>query len=70
MKKVAPWPSSDPPIPVDATTVELEPQELLEAVAMYVGTKLGENYKGTATLHVRCGRGKIARAQLSFWRPS
>ena len=70
MKKVAPWPSNDPPIPVGATTVELEPAEILEAVSMYVGTKLGETYEGFASLNVRMENGKITRAQLSFWRPS
>lgn len=76
MKKARPWPydstsviAGDPiTIPVDATTVELTPEEVLAALVLYVGNKLGESYKGYGSLNMRFQSGKILAAQLSIWR--
>lgn len=69
MKKTTPWPrdattvcAGEPiTIPVGATTVELSPQEVLDAVTMYVGTKLGVAYKGYASLNIRMVEGQGRR---------
>ena len=69
MIETKPWPENEEikSFPADAVTVELTQEEVLVALAAYVGNARGDHFPATAWIQYRNTPGKTT-IRLTYWR--